>query len=128
MEYMDAGHLGECAGEMDLPQKLWTAVAVTRGVRHAHTRGIAQHLQEVAAIAGPVARAVGLEHQPGQRRSHEVLDDPADSPILRAALDAGVDFLVTNDEHLRALDPYESLRIISMTEYFEILENEGYVS
>jgi len=59
---------------------------------------------------------------------HEVLDDPADSPILRAALDAGVDFLVTNDEHLRALDPYESLRIISMTEYFEILENEGYVS
>ncbi len=41
MEYMDGGHLGECASEMDLQQKLWTAVTVTRGVRHAHTRGIA---------------------------------------------------------------------------------------
>jgi serine/threonine protein kinase len=41
MKYMDGGHLGDQSVEMDLPQKLWTAIAVTRGVRHAHTRGIA---------------------------------------------------------------------------------------
>ncbi|MBA3480229.1 MAG: PIN domain-containing protein [Pirellulales bacterium] len=52
---------------------------------------------------------------------HEVSSDPADSPILQAALTAGVDFLVTNDKHLLELNPYESLRIISMTDYFELL-------
>jgi len=41
MEYMDAGHLGERASEMDIDQALWTAISITRGVRHAHRRGIA---------------------------------------------------------------------------------------
>jgi tetratricopeptide (TPR) repeat protein len=41
MEYMDAGHLGQRSGEMDVPQALWTAIAVTKGVRHAHRRGVA---------------------------------------------------------------------------------------
>lgn len=41
MEYMDAGHLGERSGELDIPQALWTAIAVTKGVRHAHRRGVA---------------------------------------------------------------------------------------
>jgi hypothetical protein len=41
MEYMDGGHLGERAGEMDLSQALWTAIAVTEAVRHAHRRGVA---------------------------------------------------------------------------------------
>ena len=41
MEYMDAGHLGEQGSEMDIQQMLWTAIAVTKGVRHAHRRGVA---------------------------------------------------------------------------------------
>jgi len=41
MEYMDGGHLGERTGEMEVSQTLWTAIAVTKGVRHAHRRGIA---------------------------------------------------------------------------------------
>ncbi|WP_251342498.1 protein kinase domain-containing protein [Haloplanus halophilus] len=41
MEYMDGGHLGARSGEMPLPQALWTAIAVTKGVRHAHRRGVA---------------------------------------------------------------------------------------
>jgi len=41
MEYMDAGHLGERAGELEVGQALWTAIAITRGIRHAHRRGIA---------------------------------------------------------------------------------------
>ena len=55
---------------------------------------------------------------------HTVPADPGDSPILQAALAAGSDYLVTNDKHLLALNPYESLRIISMTDYFELLKNE----
>lgn len=41
MEYMDGGHLGERTGEIETAQALWTAIAVTKGVRHAHRRGIA---------------------------------------------------------------------------------------
>jgi putative PIN family toxin of toxin-antitoxin system len=58
---------------------------------------------------------------------HAVSQDPADSPILRAALDAGVDYLVTNDAHLFALAPYEGLHILSMHDYYQLLRDEGYL-
>jgi putative PIN family toxin of toxin-antitoxin system len=64
--------------------------------------------------------------EPGASR-HEVPQDPADSPILRAALAAGGDYLVTNDRHLLALDPYEGLRIISMYAYHQLLRDEGHL-
>ena len=58
---------------------------------------------------------------------HDVQTDPQDSPILRAALSAGVDYLVTNDRHLLDLDPYEGLRIVSMNQYLRVLEDEGWL-
>jgi uncharacterized protein len=62
--------------------------------------------------------------EPGASR-HAVAEDQADTPILRAALAAGADYLVTNDHHLLDLDPYESVRVVSMAEYRNILVNEG---
>jgi len=56
---------------------------------------------------------------------HEVPDDAKDTPVLRAALEGGVDFLVTNDRHLLDLNPYEGLKIVSMAEYLQILQTEG---
>jgi hypothetical protein len=41
MEHMDAGHLGERAGDLPVDQALWTAIATAEGVRHAHRRGVA---------------------------------------------------------------------------------------
>jgi hypothetical protein len=41
MEYMDGGHLGERAGDVDLAEGLWTAVSIAKAVRHAHRRGVA---------------------------------------------------------------------------------------
>lgn len=70
-------------------------------------------------------RAIYIAERPSR---HVVPNDPADSPILRAALEAGADFLVTNDKHLLALSPYEGLRILSMAEYYELLVNEGLIS
>lgn len=58
---------------------------------------------------------------------HAVPSDPADTPILRVALRAGADYLVTNDRHLLDLNPYEDLRIISMTEYYQLLVNDGLI-
>ncbi len=64
--------------------------------------------------------------EPGASR-HAVPGDPADSPILRAALAAGADYLVTNDAHLLALDPYEGLRIVSMDRYYRMLRDGGWL-
>src|SRR5438093_1225979 len=72
----------------------------------------------IAACARVARRAIMVE--PGASR-HQVPDDPADTPILRAALAASSDYLVTNDRHLLDLDPYEGVRIISMTAYRELL-------
>src|SRR5262245_35925658 len=62
--------------------------------------------------------------EPGASR-HEVPQDITDSPILRAALAAGADYLVTNDRHILALNPYEGLRIVPMAEYYQLLTAEG---
>lgn len=67
-------------------------------------------------------RATLVEPPPSR---HQVPADPADSPILRAALAAGVDYLVTNDAHLLALSPYEGLRIVSMGDYRRLLQDRG---
>lgn len=56
---------------------------------------------------------------------HAVPGDPADSEILRTALTAGADYLVTNDRHLLALHPYESVQIITIAEFRRMLEERG---
>ena len=59
---------------------------------------------------------------------HEVPQDLNDSPILKAALAAGADYLVSNDRHLLALDPYEGLRVLSMAQYEEVLRSQALLS
>jgi Serine/threonine protein kinase len=39
-EYADGGHLGERTGDLPFAQAVWTALATTGAVRHAHRRGI----------------------------------------------------------------------------------------
>jgi putative PIN family toxin of toxin-antitoxin system len=60
--------------------------------------------------------------------THHVPHDPADSPVLSGAVASGADYLVTNDAQLLAMNPYRGLSIVSMTEYFRILENEGHIT
>lgn len=82
------------------------------------------HTPRVARLTRRVCKLRAIEVADVESR-HSVPQDPADGPILRAAVAAGVDYLVTNDAHLLALNPYESLKIVSMTEYRQLLENEG---
>lgn len=70
-----------------------------------------------------VQRRAILAEPPSSR--HQVPGDPADSPILQAALAAGADYLVTNDERLLAMSPYEGLRLISMGDYRLLLQEHG---
>lgn len=70
-----------------------------------------------------VRRRAILADPPSSR--HRVPGDPADSPILQAALAAGVDYVVTNDDHLLALSPCEGLRLLSMSDYRLLLREHG---
>jgi predicted nucleic acid-binding protein len=72
-----------------------------------------------------IRRRAALVVPPASR--HEVARDPADSPILTAALAGGADLLVTNDAHLLALNPYEGLRIIAMSADYQLLIDEGHM-
>ena len=72
-----------------------------------------------------VARRSTLVKESSTR--HVVPHDPNDSAILRAALAANADYLVTNDRHLLALDPYHGLRILSLTDYFQLLQTQGLI-
>ncbi|WP_176393303.1 protein kinase domain-containing protein [Natronolimnobius baerhuensis] len=40
MEYLDGGHLGDRVGQLETEHALWTALAVTRAIKHAHRPGI----------------------------------------------------------------------------------------
>jgi putative PIN family toxin of toxin-antitoxin system len=73
-----------------------------------------------------VRRRSILVNPPAPR--HSVPADPADSAILQAAIAAGVDLLITNDKHLLALNPYEGIRLISMTDYIDLLKSERMLS
>jgi putative PIN family toxin of toxin-antitoxin system len=73
-----------------------------------------------------IRRRVSIVVTPASR--HHVPTDPADSPVLGSALAGGADMLVTNDRHLLALNPYQGLSIISMTEYFQLLVDQGHIA
>jgi putative PIN family toxin of toxin-antitoxin system len=88
-------------------------------------------LREKLAL-GP--RVAGLARQRVRRRCesveappsrHGVPADPKDSPILRAAVQAGVDYLVTDDRHLLRMHPYEGIRILSMRDFAAVLRAQG---
>jgi putative PIN family toxin of toxin-antitoxin system len=57
--------------------------------------------------------------------SGTVPEDAKDTPVLQAAVACGADYLVSNDRHLLALDPFHGVRIVSMDSYFQVLRNEG---
>ncbi len=80
--------------------------------------------RRLAVLARQRAFRRAIPAEPGTSR-HLVPDDPNDSPILKSAISAGVDYLVTNDRHLLSLDPYEGIRIININAYFGILREQG---
>jgi uncharacterized protein len=57
---------------------------------------------------------------------HHVPGDPDDAPILRAAISAGVDYLVTGDAKLLTLSPIEGVRIITLAAYLHVLQSHGF--
>jgi putative PIN family toxin of toxin-antitoxin system len=89
-------------------------------------RVLTNDLEFSVRLAGIAERRVLRRSSVVEGRSKaRVPQDPKDSPILQAALACGADYLVSNDRHLLAMDPHESLRIISMDQYHDLLKQHG---
>ena len=58
---------------------------------------------------------------------HKVEGDASDSPILRAAIGAGIDYLITGDLKILALKVVEGVQIITLGEYIRVLEQYGHL-
>ena len=80
---------------------------------------------KLAALARTKISKRSAAVTPTGAASATVPEDAKDTPVLQAALTCAADYLVTNDRHLLALDPFRGLRIISMDSYFQLLRNEG---
>ncbi|OGE90873.1 MAG: putative toxin-antitoxin system toxin component, PIN family [Candidatus Doudnabacteria bacterium RIFCSPHIGHO2_01_FULL_50_11] len=53
-----------------------------------------------------------------------VVEDPEDNKILESAIAASAQFLITSDQHLLKLNPYESIAIVTPAEFWNRLEDE----
>jgi putative PIN family toxin of toxin-antitoxin system len=54
-----------------------------------------------------------------------IKEDPADNRILECAVSAGEDYLVTGDKDLLRLKRYDSIRILSVTDFLQIAEKHA---
>lgn len=54
-----------------------------------------------------------------------VVADPADDPILDAAVSARADYLVTGDKKLLAVKEYAGVQIVTARSFFDLLTNSG---
>lgn len=53
-------------------------------------------------------------------RLNVVDEDPADNRVLECALEAGVDYVVSGDQHLLRLEEYQGIRIVRSPELLEV--------
>lgn len=76
-------------------------------------REIAEHLIYIRSIAAIVTSLPEVS---------VIKRDPKDNIILACAQAARADFIVSGDEHLKELDSYEGIKVISPAKFLEMLK------
>jgi predicted nucleic acid-binding protein len=77
---------------------------------------IGEARRQIKRFAQKVRPAVSLE---------VVKADPDDDRILECASAAGSDYIVSGDRHLLRLSRYDSMRILKLADFLELVEAEG---
>ncbi len=62
---------------------------------------------------------------PGTRELNIVERDPADNKFLACAVEGNADFLVSGDHHLTELNKYESIQILTPTDFVNLVLSGG---
>lgn len=55
-------------------------------------------------------------------RLQAIADDPEDNKILESALSSDADYLITSDHHLLKLEKFQSVKIVTPTQFWNIYE------
>lgn len=94
-----------------------------RVMRYERVRSL--HGMSEAAIEGYIQ---GLRRRiwrtVGRLRIQVVHEDPDDNIIIACALEAGADYVVSDDHHLLDLKHYHSIQIVSSKAFLEVLDHE----
>ncbi|MDI6758711.1 MAG: putative toxin-antitoxin system toxin component, PIN family [Candidatus Omnitrophota bacterium] len=53
-----------------------------------------------------------------------VKNDPSDNKFLECAIEAGADYIVSGDKHLKELKEFKGIKIVSTKEFLDILSKE----
>lgn len=77
--------------------------------------------EEVEVLLRAVERLAVLV--PGKLRLRVIAADPEDDKFLAAAIEGGADYLVSGDPHLKGLKSYQGIRLVSPSEFVEVLRN-----
>ena len=72
---------------------------------------IPEALSRIQSMARTVRPAVQLD---------VIKDDPPDNRILECASSAGSDYIVTGDSHLLRLKQYDSIRILTVSDFLDV--------
>ena len=59
----------------------------------------------------------------GHLTLHVIVDDPKDNHVLAAAVETGVDYIVSGDHHLLDLGEYSGIRIVAPRVFLTILQS-----
>lgn len=61
---------------------------------------------------------------PGKKKVRVVKDDPEDDKYLACALEGQADFIVSGDQHLKDLEAFEGIPIVSPAEFLDIAHRQ----
>jgi len=62
---------------------------------------------------------------PGKLVVKAIADDPDDNMYLACAIEGEADYIVSGDQHLLRLGAYKGIRIVTPTQFLEIIEGES---
>ncbi|HXJ95879.1 MAG TPA: putative toxin-antitoxin system toxin component, PIN family [Terriglobia bacterium] len=107
------------AGDINLTVSQWIIDEMADVLRRkfdATPGNVAEARGIIAAAARIVRPSVQLDI---------VKEDPSDNRILECAVSAGSDYLVTGDKDLLRLEQYDSIRILSVSNFLDVVRGQG---
>jgi uncharacterized protein len=79
-----------------------------------------EEITEAKGIVGDAARIV----QPSVQID-VIKEDPPDNRILECAVSAGADYIVTGDKDLLRLGTYDSIKILTVSDFLKVARGQG---
>jgi len=91
-------------------------LVISDAIQREYVRILAKTPQSRAGLAELVQRldrGENIERCTPGRRIIAIEEDPADEKFLEAAVEAGADFIISSDRHLKAMDGYRGIKVLS---------------